>query len=55
MELGWNDDVFVENIENDENCDSVETTELADDRMVNPNSTSTLNQVVLSWSLSLSL
>ena len=46
MELGWNDDVFVGVIENDENCDGVVRTELADNRMVNPNSTLNINQVV---------
>ena len=45
MELGLKIDDLGGVIENDESSDRVVRTELADERMVNPNSTSNINKV----------
>ena len=49
MEGGITNDDLVQHVENDEICDGVETTDLADERILNPKSTSNTNENVISF------
>ena len=51
MEGGITNDDLVQHVENDEICEGVETTDLADERILNPKSTSNTNENVFTYQL----
>ena len=51
MEGGITNDDQVQHLENEEICNGVETTDLADERILNPKSTSNTNENVFTYQL----